>query len=86
MRRVRLGCVVAGLGLMLCWPARPASALSELDVPLGHWSSEFATRLGLRAVEVPYSLAMRWRNRRYDTHPSASHRVGVPVVIAAAVA
>ena len=37
-------------------------------------------RLGLRAAEVPYTLAVRWRNRRYDTGAAKIHRVGVPVV------
>ncbi len=37
-------------------------------------------RLGLRLVEVPYTLAVRWRNRRYDRHKVTVHRVGVPVV------
>ena len=34
----------------------------------------------LRAAEVPYSLAMGWRNRRYDRGHAAVHRVGVPVI------
>ncbi len=37
-------------------------------------------RLGLRLAEVPYTLAVAWRNRRYDTGRAASHRVAVPVV------
>ena len=37
-------------------------------------------RLGLRVAEVPYTLAVRWRNRRYDTGAARIHRVGVPVV------
>ncbi|MHC4404870.1 MAG: tetraacyldisaccharide 4'-kinase, partial [Planctomycetota bacterium] len=37
-------------------------------------------RLGLRAAEVPYRLAVAWRNRRYDTGAAATHRVSVPVV------
>jgi len=37
-------------------------------------------RLALRAAEGPYALAMRRRNRRYDTGAAAVHRVGVPVV------
>jgi tetraacyldisaccharide 4'-kinase len=37
-------------------------------------------RLGLRAVEVPYTLAVRWRNWRYDTGRAEVRRVGVPVV------
>jgi tetraacyldisaccharide 4'-kinase len=39
-----------------------------------------ATRLGLRLAEVPYTLAVAWRNRRYDSQAAASHEVGVPVV------
>lgn len=34
--------------------------------------------LGL--AEIPYSWAMRWRNRRYDHGASEIHRVGVPVI------
>ncbi|NUQ63937.1 MAG: tetraacyldisaccharide 4'-kinase [Pirellulales bacterium] len=37
-------------------------------------------RLGLRLAETPYSLAVRWRNRRYDTGKAEIHRVAVPVV------
>ena len=34
----------------------------------------------LAAVEVPYSLAVRWRNRRYDTGRAEVSRVDAPVV------
>jgi tetraacyldisaccharide 4'-kinase len=34
----------------------------------------------LRAAELPYSLAVRWRNRRYDLGRAAVTRVNVPVV------
>jgi len=37
-------------------------------------------RVGLRVVEVPYTLAVVWRNRRYDSGRAAVHRVPVPVV------
>ena len=37
-------------------------------------------RAGLRVVEVPYTLAVQWRNRRYDTGRTTAHRVAVPVV------
>jgi tetraacyldisaccharide 4'-kinase len=37
-------------------------------------------RSGLRVAEVPYSVAVRWRNRRYDTGRTPVHRVPVPVV------
>jgi tetraacyldisaccharide 4'-kinase len=37
-------------------------------------------RAGLRAAELPYTLAVRWRNWRYDTGRAAVHRVPVPVV------
>ncbi len=37
-------------------------------------------RVGLRGVEVPYTLAVAWRNRRYDSGRAAVHRVPVPVV------
>jgi len=36
-------------------------------------------RFGLRLAEIPYSLAVRYRNRRYDTG-GGEHRVSVPVV------
>jgi tetraacyldisaccharide 4'-kinase len=34
----------------------------------------------LRAAEIPYASAMRFRNRRYDTGKSIVHKIGVPVV------
>jgi tetraacyldisaccharide 4'-kinase len=34
----------------------------------------------LRTAEVPYTLAVAWRNRRYDNSHSAVQRVGVPVI------
>jgi tetraacyldisaccharide 4'-kinase len=34
----------------------------------------------LRAAEVPYTLAVDWRNRRYDRGKAAVHHVGVPVI------
>lgn len=37
-------------------------------------------RCGLRLAEVPYTWAVRWRNRRYDTGAAEVHRVDVPVV------
>ena len=37
-------------------------------------------RLGLRVAEVPYSLAVGWRNRRYDRKAAVVYRVPVPVV------
>jgi tetraacyldisaccharide 4'-kinase len=37
-------------------------------------------RLGLRLVEVPYTWAVAWRNRRYDRGRAEVHRAGVPVV------
>lgn len=37
-------------------------------------------RFGLRMVEVPYTWAVRWRNRRFDTGKLAVHWVAVPVV------
>lgn len=37
-------------------------------------------RLGLRVLEVPYALAMRVRNWRYDSRRTEIHRVGVPVI------
>ena len=37
-------------------------------------------RCGFRVVEVPYTRAVCWRNRRYDTGRAEVHRVGVPVV------
>ena len=37
-------------------------------------------RLGLRLAEVPYTWAVRWRNRRYDTGAAEIHRIDVPVL------
>ena len=37
-------------------------------------------RLALRLAEVPYTLAVCWRNGRYDRGAAATHRVSVPVV------
>lgn len=37
-------------------------------------------RLGLCVAEVPYALAVRWRNRRYDSGAAAVHRLAVPVL------
>ena len=34
----------------------------------------------LGAAEVPYSLAVRWRNLRYDSGHARTHQVDVPVV------
>lgn len=39
-----------------------------------------AWRLGFRIAEGPYTLAVRWRNRRYDLGRAEIRRVGVPVV------
>lgn len=39
-----------------------------------------ALRAALRVAETPYSLAMRWRNRRYDQTPLTCHRVGKPTI------
>ena len=38
------------------------------------------SRSVLRGAEVPYTLAVNWRNRRYDEGTAAIHRAGVPVV------
>ncbi|MCO6458113.1 MAG: tetraacyldisaccharide 4'-kinase [Pirellulaceae bacterium] len=38
------------------------------------------TRGLLRAAEVPYTLAVTWRNRRYDRGRATSHAVAVPVI------
>jgi tetraacyldisaccharide 4'-kinase len=39
-----------------------------------------ALRWMLRVAETPYTLAVGWRNRRYDLGRAAVHRVAVPVV------
>jgi tetraacyldisaccharide 4'-kinase len=39
-----------------------------------------ALRAALRLAEWPYTWAVNWRNRRYDSGASAIHRAGVPVV------
>ncbi len=43
------------------------------------WGAAAARGL-LRVLEVPYSLAVWWRNGRYDRHAAAAQRVGVPVI------
>ena len=37
-------------------------------------------RAALGAIEVPYGLAVHWRNRRYDRSVRLVRRVGVPVI------
>lgn len=37
-------------------------------------------RAALRAAELPYTAAVAWRNRRYDSGRAAVHRLPVPVV------
>ncbi len=37
-------------------------------------------RCGLRLVEIPYTLAVRWRNRRYDAGARPVYRAPVPVI------
>lgn len=37
-------------------------------------------RSALALAEGPYRLGVWWRNRRYDTRPELTHRVGAPVV------
>ena len=44
----------------------------------GLWAALW--RVGLRVAEVPYTAAVAWRNRRYDTRPGLVHRAVVPVV------
>jgi tetraacyldisaccharide 4'-kinase len=44
----------------------------------GAWAS--LVRCGLRVAEVPYTWAVRWRNRRYDRHPAAAQRVAAVVL------
>jgi tetraacyldisaccharide 4'-kinase len=39
-----------------------------------------ALRAALRVAEVPYTMAMRLRNRRYDAGRAEMHQVSVPVV------
>jgi tetraacyldisaccharide 4'-kinase len=39
-----------------------------------------ALRGVLRAAEVPYTVAVGWRNRRYDRGHAAVHHLGVPVI------
>jgi tetraacyldisaccharide 4'-kinase len=39
-----------------------------------------ALRGVLRAAELPYSLAVGWRNRRYDLGHNVAHRVRIPVI------
>ncbi len=44
----------------------------------GAWAT--TTRGLLRAAEIPYTLAVSWRNRRFDHGRAAIRRVDVPVV------
>src|SRR5262249_52600698 len=44
----------------------------------GPWAA--LARGGLRVLEVPYTAAVQWRNRRYDRGWAQIHRVEVPVV------
>jgi tetraacyldisaccharide 4'-kinase len=44
----------------------------------GPWAA--VMRAGLRGLEVPYTAAVTWRNRRYDRNASLVHRVNVPVI------
>ena len=37
-------------------------------------------RCGLRLIEIPYTWAVRWRNRRFDRADSVIQQAGVPVV------
>ena len=39
-----------------------------------------ALRAALRVAEVPYALAVRYRNRRYSTGAAEIHHAGVPVI------
>jgi len=39
-----------------------------------------ALRLGLRVAEIPYTLAVRWRNYGYDRGHLTTHRANVPVI------
>lgn len=39
-----------------------------------------AARAMLRALEVPYTCAVRWRNRRYDTGRARVSRADVPII------
>lgn len=50
MQRRRMRSIAMGLGLLASLGASPAAALSEMDLPLGHWAYEFADRLVLRAA------------------------------------
>ena len=61
---------------------RRASGSAFRDLASGRRRGVGATlaRSVLRLAEVPYTSAVRWRNRRYDRGRAAVHRVGVPVV------
>jgi tetraacyldisaccharide 4'-kinase len=56
------------------------SEFRELVSGRRHGAAASVLRGLLSAVEVPYSLAVRWRNRRFDLGRAAVHRVNVPVV------
>jgi tetraacyldisaccharide 4'-kinase len=57
-----------------------ASGFRELVSGRRHAPWATVLRGVLRVAEWFYSAAVRWRNRRYDRHAAAVHRVGVPVV------
>lgn len=45
-----------------------------------HGLKAVALRTALRMAEVPYALAMRYRNRRYTQGGAVIHQAGVPVI------
>jgi tetraacyldisaccharide 4'-kinase len=57
-----------------------ASRFHDLISGKRHGVGATLARTALRAAEVPYSLAMRWRNRQYDKEQKSVERVGVPVI------
>ncbi len=65
--------------------AKPAALFSPSgfrDLVSGRRRGAMAAALRgiLAAVEVPYTWAVRWRNRRYDLGAKAAYRVDVPVI------
>jgi tetraacyldisaccharide 4'-kinase len=56
------------------------SEFRELVSGRRHGVTAVALRTALRIAEVPYALAMKYRNRRYARGQAEIHSVGVPVI------
>jgi len=61
-------------------PDSLASRFHDLISGRRHGVGATLARGALRLAEVPYSLAVRWRNHQYDSGGKPIERVGVPVI------